>query len=591
MSSSHDRRAREGGVPTCALPCFPPMETGWFGERPKWSSRPPIASDAIVANGTLVSTRERPPLAELVLTSTVYRVAFSGGRGCFQRAGIRGYTNSTVRSFPSAEARTKPKRKREGTGKQDDEERRREDGTRREGRFVNAEIGRAAPRREPSADSQSRCERSKERNGCFTLYVWTRFQDVHANRVVSQRYRVLVLLRGSLKMHENTFGVGRRTTSTWVKRSKTVTRVNSRLSLKTRETEPSHAEFAECSHGRDYKAWKEGERVRRLRNWHNWRLNAVSQPSDENLGNRNDRRMKEEKKQWTEVKLHRQCTLQWFPSVWFKIINLFFEERFKTYLFVRKRREVGVEAWTGIWTDRHRNCNRLVHHDDERFPGWRVLAPTPPGQSGHQAITQRWWCHGHWYRCAAGTRWSSVSATPSLSPPRLSPSSSPSGIAHGTAHGTPHEPSSWIRGSWFSPSSRARIQRDRESDYAGKWSRIVHTVTSRRDSRNDAAVSSSSEPTSPGSESLSRTLSPRFETTASSSVFKCSSSDASVDPSSTTSSRQPSEPSSSRCLFKVYEKQRKRRWRNQWGCRRPTARNVLYVGRSGCARTRKEVVR
>lgn len=86
------------------------------------------------------------------------------------------------------------------------------DGTRREGKFVNAEIGRAAPRREPSADSQSRCERSKERNGCFTLYVWTRFEDVHANRVVSQS--VLVLLRGSLKMHENTLGVGRRTTST-----------------------------------------------------------------------------------------------------------------------------------------------------------------------------------------------------------------------------------------------------------------------------------------------------------------------------------------------------------------------------------------
>lgn len=35
------------------------------------------------------------------------------------------------------------------------------DGTRREGRFVNAEISRAAPRREPSADSQSRCERAR----------------------------------------------------------------------------------------------------------------------------------------------------------------------------------------------------------------------------------------------------------------------------------------------------------------------------------------------------------------------------------------------------------------------------------------------
>lgn len=142
------------------------------------------------------------------------------------------------------------------------------DGTRREGRFVNAEIGRAAPRREPSADSQSRCERSKERNGCFSLYVWTRFEDVHAN-CVSQRYRVLVLLCNSLKMYENTLGIGRRTTSTWVKRSKTITRVNSCLLLKSRETEPSHGEFAGCSHDRDYKAWKEGERVRRLRNWHN----------------------------------------------------------------------------------------------------------------------------------------------------------------------------------------------------------------------------------------------------------------------------------------------------------------------------------
>lgn len=45
------------------------------------------------------------------------------------------------------------------------------DGTKREGRFVNAEIGRVAPRREPSADSQSRCERSKEHHGCFTLPV------------------------------------------------------------------------------------------------------------------------------------------------------------------------------------------------------------------------------------------------------------------------------------------------------------------------------------------------------------------------------------------------------------------------------------
>ena len=149
------------------------------------------------------------------------------------------------------------------------------DGTRREGRFVNAEIGRAAPRREPSADSQSRCERSKERNGCFTLYVWTRFEDVYANRVVSQRYRVTLFLRG-LKMHENMLDVGRRTTSMWVKRSKTVTRVNSCLSLKTYETESSHGEFTECLHGRDYKAWKEGERIRRLRNWYNWRLNVAS---------------------------------------------------------------------------------------------------------------------------------------------------------------------------------------------------------------------------------------------------------------------------------------------------------------------------
>lgn len=61
----------------------------------------------------------------------------------------------------------------------------------REGKFVNAEIGRAVPRREPNADSQSRCERSKERNGCFTLYVWMHFEDVLANRV-SQRYCVFV---------------------------------------------------------------------------------------------------------------------------------------------------------------------------------------------------------------------------------------------------------------------------------------------------------------------------------------------------------------------------------------------------------------
>lgn len=88
-----------------------------------------------------------PPLAaELTIASTVQRVALSGGRGCFQAGWQR-----ALHHVPGGEGEGRE----EGWLACRHESEREEgmDGRKREGnRFVSAEIGRVAPRREPSAE-------------------------------------------------------------------------------------------------------------------------------------------------------------------------------------------------------------------------------------------------------------------------------------------------------------------------------------------------------------------------------------------------------------------------------------------------------
>lgn len=156
----------------------------WREARPGNGS--PIGSGAIIANGTLVSERERPPLAQATIASTTVqrRWPWVGVGGVPKRAG-RGL-DSTCRSERGRGRERRGERGEEG-GWQASREREREgemDGRKREGRFVNAEISRVAPRREPSVDSQSRCERSKERYGCFTLDVGRRVRHRPVHIVV-----------------------------------------------------------------------------------------------------------------------------------------------------------------------------------------------------------------------------------------------------------------------------------------------------------------------------------------------------------------------------------------------------------------------
>ena len=84
-----------------------------------------------------------------------------------------------------------------------DEKRRRDrgiDGIKREGRtkFVNAaEIARTAPRREFGTESQSRCERSKERHECFSSCTFDEFSRRARESCVFVALRCLVSLSSS----------------------------------------------------------------------------------------------------------------------------------------------------------------------------------------------------------------------------------------------------------------------------------------------------------------------------------------------------------------------------------------------------------
>lgn len=135
-----------------------------------------------------------------MLASTVQRVAFSGGKGCFQQArrAIEDTRAPLLRSVPAGEgARTTPKSDRKAVEQLNDERRRRNkgiDGAKREGRskFVNAEIARTAPRREFGTESQSCCERSKERHECFILHD-VRYVFKTCTRIVCVGRRTLCL--------------------------------------------------------------------------------------------------------------------------------------------------------------------------------------------------------------------------------------------------------------------------------------------------------------------------------------------------------------------------------------------------------------
>ncbi|KAK1127014.1 hypothetical protein K0M31_004628 [Melipona bicolor] len=137
--------------------------------------------------------------------------------------------------FPQVKERERCSKSDGKAVEQSNDERRRRikgiDGAKREGRskFVNAEIARTAPRREFGTESQSCCERSKERHECFILHV--RYVLKTCTRIVCVRRRMLCIFvcpsPPSLivaMQRETALGVDRGMNSTSTRRKRTETR-------------------------------------------------------------------------------------------------------------------------------------------------------------------------------------------------------------------------------------------------------------------------------------------------------------------------------------------------------------------------------
>lgn len=206
--SSHDRRSRIGGVATCALQRIPPMRIGEIGERLEHPTWHPIARPGLGLPLVPLSPMGRwyPPgnvrqwwslwlnprrvgQATVGIGGVSSKRVDEDARGCPSLAPVPGAEERPGERPDEDSGRVRGEREsaregqREGGMKGEERE--------REGRFVNAEIGRVAPRREPSPYSQSRCERSKEHHGCFTLPVRC-VGDVDVESCARHRQRVLV---------------------------------------------------------------------------------------------------------------------------------------------------------------------------------------------------------------------------------------------------------------------------------------------------------------------------------------------------------------------------------------------------------------